>query len=75
MKTITIKFSVSYARATGILLNTLELRTLVTWSEAGFLDETTIYCVLKLNSDNMPISPELQMEKIREKSFIKIINQ
>lgn len=74
MKTIKIKFLSIYAAQVGILLYSLELKTLVTWCESGFMDDTTIYCVVRMNSDTQAITPDLQMEKLREKSFIKILN-
>lgn len=73
MKTITIKFGSGHAVAVGIFLHSLELKILISWTEEGFMGETTIYAVLKLNSDNAAITPELQLEKIREKPFIKTV--
>lgn len=75
MKTITIKFSIGRAVEVGILLESLELKTLSTWTDEGFLDGTCIFSVLKLNSSNNAITPLLQLEKLRERSFIKIVNQ
>lgn len=74
MKTIKIKFSSKYAEQVGILLNSIELKILMTWSEEGFLDDTCIYCVLKLNREDSTITPIFQLEKIRERNYIKIIS-
>lgn len=73
MKTIKIKFSSNYAEQVGILLFSLELKILMSWTESNLLDEDTIFCVCKLGANNSNIPEQLQIEKIREKSFIKII--
>lgn len=71
MKTVKIKFTPKYAEQVGILLHSIELKILVSWSEEGLLDDTQIYCVLKLNSETSAITEGLQLEKLREKPFIK----
>ena len=73
MKTITIKFQTGYFEEVGKLLHSLELKILMSYSEEGFMDANNIVCLLKLNNDNNAITPNLQIEKLREKSFIKIV--
>lgn len=73
MKTVVIIFPISYAERVAKLLYSLELKILMTWcSEGDLFSDGTINCILKLNGDKSAITPELQLEKIRENSFIKI---
>jgi hypothetical protein len=73
MKTIKIKFYAKHSEAIAILLQSLELKIIMTWSEEGFMDDTCIYCICKLNTDSHNITPELQIEKLRERNTIKIL--
>lgn len=73
MKTIIIKFPVSRATEVGILLYALEMKTLNTWCNEDFMGDINISSVLKLGGSNAQFSEELQMEKLKEKSFIKIL--
>jgi len=73
MKTILILFPIKQAEIVGMLLHSLELKILMTWTiEGDLFSDGIINCVIKLNDSNKAISPELQIEKLREKSFIKI---
>jgi hypothetical protein len=72
MKTIKITFSSRHAEKVGIILHSLELKVLTTWCEESLLNDTNIFCVLKLNKEGASIAPELQLEKLRENLFIKL---
>lgn len=74
MKTIKLKFAVRNAREAGILLYSLDMPILSSWTVEGLTDDDMIYCYCKLAKDTDTIPLSLQMEKLREKSFIKIIN-
>jgi hypothetical protein len=76
MKTLIILFPIKQAEVVGMLLHSLELKILMIWTiEGDLFSDGIINCVLKLNDSNKAISPELQIEKLREKSFIKIKSQ
>lgn len=73
MKTIKVRFAAKYAESIGIFLYSLELKIIISWSEESILDDTTIYCILKLNKEDSSIPASLQIEKIRERNTIKIM--
>lgn len=72
MKTTTLKFNSSNAVQAGILLYSLEMPILMTWTEEEFLNGNCIYVVCALGNGGIP--EDIQREKIREKRFIKTVN-
>jgi hypothetical protein len=72
MKTIKLKTTPRFAEQVGILLFTLEMAVIATWSEEDFTS-VTIFIIAKLDEDKSGLTPELRIEKLKEKSFIKII--
>jgi hypothetical protein len=75
MKTIIIKFPSSRVTEVAIKLYSLELTVLMSWSIEGFMDDIVIFAVLKLSNSGESIPSTLQLEKLREMSFIKIIKE
>jgi len=71
MKTIIVKFSIQKAVDAGILFYSLDMPILMSWTTDSFMEGECIVCVLKLGGDNEKFSEALQMEKLRERAYIK----
>jgi hypothetical protein len=71
MKTIILKFPIKNAVDAGILFYSLDMPILMTWQDETFMEGTVLICVLKLGGANEKFSEELQLEKIRERSYLK----
>lgn len=73
MKTIKLKTTPRNAQKAGVLLYSLEMPILLSWTEEELMSDVSIYIICKLDEENSGIPIDLRLEKIKESNLFKIL--